>query len=305
VLAAFRDEFPKQPTLMFAVLSDSVPGDIDVDDTQGIRKVLNDALCLHGLNELSSMTIPLQSPSNWRPGPWTAELTTDLRDLYDASGILSAHVETATLPLRLKSREPLYGLCHQLNVYGNTPFADLSGAFPASSVDALKTRAHAFTTNQPACKGSRDALLHQWDVTRGWTELNRRHFDDSSAGTALNSHVAIEYPLPSSFPSFFRAQDLSAELRLSLRGVLTRTRSVPMVSTLESGCALPRLFTQYADFVGQCVRRKIDWATIGCVDKDEARQLRDDLWTLRDNFRETPELATDGNDEGFGEDEGV
>ena len=46
--------------------------------TQGIRKALNDALCLHGLNELSSMTVPLQSPSNWRPGPWTAELTTDV-----------------------------------------------------------------------------------------------------------------------------------------------------------------------------------------------------------------------------------
>ena len=24
------------------------------------------------------MTIPLQSPSTWRPGPWTAELTTDV-----------------------------------------------------------------------------------------------------------------------------------------------------------------------------------------------------------------------------------
>jgi len=45
---------------------------------QGIRKALNDALCLQGLNELSTMTIPLQSPSNWQPGPWTADLTTDV-----------------------------------------------------------------------------------------------------------------------------------------------------------------------------------------------------------------------------------
>ena len=62
--------------------------------------------------------------------------------------------ELTVVDPRLKSREPLYGLCRQLNVYGNTPFADLSGAFPASSVDALKTKAHSFTTNQPACKGS-------------------------------------------------------------------------------------------------------------------------------------------------------
>ena len=45
---------------------------------RGIRKALNDALCLQGLNELSTMTVPLQSPSTWRPGPWTAELTTDV-----------------------------------------------------------------------------------------------------------------------------------------------------------------------------------------------------------------------------------
>jgi hypothetical protein len=32
LLTAFRDEFPKQPTLMFAILSDAVPGDLDVDD---------------------------------------------------------------------------------------------------------------------------------------------------------------------------------------------------------------------------------------------------------------------------------
>ena len=45
---------------------------------QGIRKALNDALCLQGLNELSTMTVPLQSPRNWQPGPWTEELTTDV-----------------------------------------------------------------------------------------------------------------------------------------------------------------------------------------------------------------------------------
>lgn len=78
-----------------------------------------------------------------------------------------------------------------------------------------------------------------------------------------------------------------------------------MVSTLASGGTLPHLLTQYADFVGQCVRRKIDWTTVGVIDKDEARELREDLWTLRDNFGERSELASDGNDEGLGEDEEV
>jgi hypothetical protein len=76
-----------------------------------------------------------------------------------------------------------------------------------------------------------------------------------------------------------------------------------MVSTLASGCTLPHLFTQYADFVGRCVQRKINWEAVGIIDKDEARQLRDDLWTLRDNFGEWPGLASDEDDEGIGEDE--
>ncbi|KAI0254449.1 hypothetical protein BJV78DRAFT_1184394, partial [Lactifluus subvellereus] len=234
LLTAFRDEFPKQPTLMFAVLSDSVPENLDVEDIRGIRKALNDALCLHGLNELSTMTIPLQSPNNWVHGPWTAELITNLRDLHETSAIMSAHFETMTLPLRLKARSPLYGFCNQLNVCGNTPFAELSGTFPASSIDALDCKVHCFV----------------------------------KAGAS--SHSLNEYPLPSSYPSFFGAQHSNAELQLP------QPRSMPMVSTLASGWALPRLLTQYADFVDRCVRRKINWGMVG-IDEDEARELRDDL----------------------------
>ena len=53
------------------------------------------------------------------------------------------------------------------------------------------------------------------------------------------------------------------------------------------------------------MRRKIDWATVGGMDQDDARQLQDDLWTLRDNFGEIPELVPDGDDGGLGEDEEV
>jgi hypothetical protein len=78
-----------------------------------------------------------------------------------------------------------------------------------------------------------------------------------------------------------------------------------MVSTLASGYDMPHLLTQYADFVGQRLQRKIDWEAVGFIDKDEARQLRDDLWTLRDNFGEWPGLGSDGDDGGIGEDEEV
>jgi hypothetical protein len=74
-----------------------------------------------------------------------------------------------------------------------------------------------------------------------------------------------------------------------------------MISTLESGWALPRLVAQYADFVGHCLRRKVNWETV-VIDEDEARELRDDLWTLRDNFGEGFE-PSDDDGKGLGEDE--
>ncbi len=75
-----------------------------------------------------------------------------------------------------------------------------------------------------------------------------------------------------------------------------------MMSTLASGYALPHLLAQYAGFVNQRLQQKIDWEAVRIIDRDDARQLREDLWTLRDNFGEWPELGSD-RDEGIGEDE--
>ena len=75
-----------------------------------------------------------------------------------------------------------------------------------------------------------------------------------------------------------------------------------MVSTLGSGRASPRLLTQYAEFVRDCLLRKVDWAMLG-MDEDDSRELRDDLWTMRDNFGEKHELSGDEGI-GLGEDEG-
>jgi hypothetical protein len=65
-----------------------------------------------------------------------------------------------TVSDRFKDREPLYGFCNGLNVYGNTPFAELSGAFPASSPDVLASRVHCFTINQPKRQGRVRGCAH-------------------------------------------------------------------------------------------------------------------------------------------------
>ena len=120
---------------------------------------------------------------------------------------------------------------------------------------------------------------------------------------SATTHSFDAYPLPSSYPSFFRAQHLGVGSQYTPSGIFAQPRSVQMLSTLASGWAMPRLLTQYADFVGHCVRRKINWGLMG-IDGDEARELRDELWTLRDNFWEKLEPSDDEGD-GIGEDEEV
>ena len=88
-----------------------------------------------------------------------------LRSPYEVSAVLSAHIETATLPLRLghltvsvclssfasimyyrlKSPTALAQLCKQSNFFGNTPFAELCGAFPVLNAELLDQHTYNFT----------------------------------------------------------------------------------------------------------------------------------------------------------------
>ena len=41
-------------------------------------KVINDAMCLQGLNDMSSMNVPIQSPLGWPTGSWQAGIDFDV-----------------------------------------------------------------------------------------------------------------------------------------------------------------------------------------------------------------------------------
>ncbi|KAI0049602.1 tubulin nucleotide-binding domain-like protein [Auriscalpium vulgare] len=290
-LTAFRDEYPKVSSLAFPVLCAAVPGDIDLDDARGTRNAFNDALLFRALNELSTMNIPLQNPRLWTTGSWSDGFESTLRTPYETSAILSAHIETATLPLRLKEPEPLFRLCNRLDLYGNTPFVELSGAFP----EALDPRATHNYTHPEAEKP-----VFEWSVTRGLTEHEQQQFDDARTSLSVpfsSLHASVPYPLPSSYPSFFRRPDLNAVSKRTSRGIYTRPRTAPLVSSLGLSNALPEMFSRYTAFVDTCVRRRTGWQGVG-IDEDDARELRDSLWVLRDNYGDAEASGDDlGEDE--------
>jgi len=132
-LASFRDEYLKLPSLIFPLMAGVVSQTPDCDDvslidltppllltphtiqTPSLRCFINDALYLRTLNEFSTTNVPVQPPSAWcnllkdslkftvrsnicsQPDTDTLPQTTST---YHQSAILSAHIETCTLPLR-------------------------------------------------------------------------------------------------------------------------------------------------------------------------------------------------------------
>lgn len=119
--------------------------------------------------------------------------------------------------------------------------------------------------------------------------------------TKLTSHPSVHapaYPLPTSFPSFFKSPRLNASGR---GGLLAPTRSAPLFTSVVTGSGTADLFSTYARFVEDCVRRKAD-VGVG-VDRDELRDLGNDLWTLHDNFADGNTGLGGNDDDSMGEDE--
>lgn len=162
--ARFRECKPRlvqSPRLVLNVLQDLA-----------MRKVVNDALFINSLDGLATMTVPIHSPETWAAGEWLEGISLNVglelhcctkpclishlqrKSTHQTSAVLSAHIESVTLPLRsvnlaaspnlsahiaapvcrLKgSAEDLASICGTLNWGGGTRFAHLSGMLPLPS----------------------------------------------------------------------------------------------------------------------------------------------------------------------------
>ncbi|KAJ7101530.1 Misato segment II tubulin-like domain-containing protein [Mycena belliarum] len=249
-LTSLRDDFVKLPLLAWPLLSDVLPSIEGVDDKRGRRKIINDALVLRSLSELSSMNIPIQSPTTWTDDVCrNTYLQANQAHAYHTSAILSALIETATLPLRLGApKDDISDLCAQLSWRTALPFAELSGVFPRA-----------------------DTL-----------DLEKRIYNFSTAGTLHATHtLAAAYSLPTSFPPFFSSGDSSLPLS-GPSGLLSRPKSTSVFASIAATSRSGNLFSGYARFLEQCTRRKISMENAG-IDFDEMGDLANDLWTLHDN----------------------
>ncbi|KAF9041814.1 tubulin nucleotide-binding domain-like protein [Hymenopellis radicata] len=283
-LTLCRDEMTKMPCIGFPFLSDTMSWNPDIEDKRAIRRILNDALYLRGESELVSLTVPVRSPSVGATGtPPPAKSNS----LYHASAVMSAHIETVTLGLRLRhAPDDISDFANQLNARGaSTPYAEISGLIGGNSLSfgSIFNYSHSETL----ATSGRKTIYAQRDVTRGfgpsqitaynqWSQLLSVH------DTQTTRKHAPAYPIPASLCNTFSVPSTD------------RTAKVFSVLSCSSGTA--KIFRQYAEFVDTTLKRRRDILSLN-DERDDMRELANDLWTVHDNICSTEGQVDGGPDE--------
>ncbi|KAK0451190.1 mtDNA inheritance protein Dml1 [Desarmillaria tabescens] len=297
LLTALHDDMLKIPCLAFPLLSNTYGWDIDVEDRRRTRRLINDALYLRGLSETASLTVPIQSPSVWTHYEASPQLKTE-DDLYHTSGIISAHIESSTLPLRLtKTADDISSFCSQLNIRGS-PYAEICGITVITSTEQdLKSNIFNFSTME---RFDTRRQFSRRDVTRGFATHSLGAYDQWAARSSLHDMFitrthAPAYPAPPAFVPFLRPQ---SPLSWSRSG----PTPVELFSSVSTSSGTARMFADYAKFVDSTLRRR----TLSFVSDDieDLKELANDLWTVYDNFSTEDEDSMEpGPDSSLGEDE--
>ncbi|TFK66396.1 hypothetical protein BDN72DRAFT_800024 [Pluteus cervinus] len=302
LLTSFRDEFVKLPCLAVPFLSRQISRHAD-GDPQGQKAIVDDALYLRSLYDLSSMSIPIQPSSAWARTAWGPTIDPQCDNPYHVSAIISAHLETVTLPLRLRgTQEDLASFSGQLSWRGSTPFAHLEGVFPVSTPLDIERGLYDFTMNHLGQPSSHQ--LTRRDVTRGLSSVNLSAYNALSKSSPLQdvfvSRVhAPAYPIPTSFPPFFQASNPSAQ-----GGDVASSgpHDAQIISSLNTNSGTAALFAEYAAFVEEYAKHPKNLDGIG-IDLDEMKDLVNDLWTINDTLAdgESTHMQSDADD--LGEDD--
>nr|VWO95844.1 Lon protease (EC (ATP-dependent protease La) [Ganoderma boninense] len=333
-LTAFRDEFPKLPSLAFPFLSNASNTLVTVEEPEA-AKTLNDAFCIRSLENLSTLNVPIQHPSTWKQGGWLEDLSFDLRSPYLTSALVSTHIESATLPLRLKASDhALASMGTLLNMSGTTRTAHLAGIYPLyastlaqdvpvklydlSVVTESRSKPVAVCLPLAASVATVDPVpTHEicrlpsanTDVCKSSAETSRPHNGRSSTKSfpCVSPHAsgtdeqlrdsvhAPAYPTPTSFPRIVSpASPLDSD-----------SDRHNVYSALSTSSASATLFAGYARLAQECVDRRAEVVTRMGLEFDEVRELKDELWALCDRYAAADEDlgGGEGEDVEMGEDE--
>lgn len=162
-----------------------------------MRKVVNDAVCLRELGDLSLSTVPILNPTTWSPGAWNTNLKINVSfcspakppSVSDLSGSRMGiithrrysrrtskarpphygeqftnfeYVQEADMLLSLKeSQDSISTFSRHLNFYGSHRFSQLSGVFPVAhaATQHLSQQLYNFSVTQDSLRVNRISFV--------------------------------------------------------------------------------------------------------------------------------------------------
>ncbi|KAF8200179.1 mtDNA inheritance protein Dml1 [Pholiota molesta] len=292
--ASFRDEYLKLPSICMPLISGVISEDSAGYDAKTSKKLINEAFYLRTLNEFSSMNIPIQEPAMWPKAVWNDSLGYPSDSRYHQSAVLSAHIESCTLPFRSKyAHQTMSSVCGMLNWRSTCPFGELSGVFPFDSVSNLDQRIANFSA-KPFSKSS--SLYSQLNVTRGFSANQLAEYAKWSAEhrssniSSVASIHASAYPMPSSFPPFKHRVSESPVIASGLTA--SRPSSLPtteVFSSMSTSSNTAKYLGGYALFIEKAAQRHTTAIASMDISVDDLKDLANDLWTIHDNASEVTE----------------
>ncbi|KAI0742723.1 tubulin nucleotide-binding domain-like protein [Daedaleopsis nitida] len=305
-LTALRDDLPKMPSLALPLLSTASRVLVNADDQPLAMKAINDALCMRSLESLSTMITPIQDPTTWNVrAKWLDNLALDPHSQYHTSALLATHIETATLPFRLKnSAHDFQSINSLLHPSGTTRTTHLMGMYPIPSSTSwtheVERRIYDLSAVAETSNAYRATEYARLQVTRGLKTnevLQYESMFSTKRPSPLSTH-APAYPTPTSFPHFFPS---STDDHVSLSAADQEEARHRALSTLTTTSATSKLFASYARLAQQCVDRRAEVVVRMGLEFDEMKELKDEMWALSDLY--AGDQGEDLSEDELGEDE--
>ncbi|KAH8828971.1 Misato segment II tubulin-like domain-containing protein [Flagelloscypha sp. PMI_526] len=258
-LTSFRDEHPKLALL--SLPSMSIQFDAGIEN---IHRIIQDALLLQKLSEISTLTVPLSPPS----ASWASGIEVNSR--YQSSSIVASHIESVTLPTRLAkgySHFSDYLLQVTTSLPSSARIAHVAGGNLEADVPFDFSTSKLF-----------DLSLLQYgrhDVLRG---------------------------LPASSPTYENWTINSHLNGFSTTSTIPPTDHHPSFSSLTSTSSSALYLSAYVR-MGEKVLREPGVLNVLGMDGDEVKELVEELWAMHDTIVDDRAEDLKAKEDSFGEDE--
>ncbi|KZO97552.1 tubulin nucleotide-binding domain-like protein [Calocera viscosa TUFC12733] len=279
LLQTFQDEYPKLPSLVFLPLSQR-KARFNTYDLAERRRIACESKALTMLTEIEATIVPLQHPATWLRGKWASGLAADINfgSAYQTSALLSAQIESATLPLRLNGNlTSLNSLTSLLNDHADTPFSQLSGAFPLSDVH-FADKVWDFSTAVDS--SVIDPMMYSACTTyRGILSLSDRDTLQERLEQSMGirepllklSLTQLQYPILTSYPPILSEY----------------ADTIPLMSILHTSSRTASLLEHYTTAL-QGLLDENQFAGLGeGLGRDDIRAMRAELVNLREGYVQT------------------